>query len=226
MDDFIEYINKISLSVWDGLHISIIQLVLLFIGICFFSLWIFNKNAKPFITALAGTALFFALRSTDIIHHRLQQKIIVYNVPKQSAIDIFSSNTCLFAGDSTLLKDAFLKNFNLKPSRVKNRVYSTENTLLPNIENCILSINTSKVLVLGKAVFTHRPKEKIGLTILILSHNTIQTPVEINNLFKCDYIIADSSIPVWKSTKWKKEFEQLHLRFYSVAQDGAFTVNL
>ena len=80
--------------------------------------------------------------------------------------------------------------------------------------------------MLGKAVFPHRPKEKIGLTILILSRNTIQTPQEINNLFKCDYIIADSSIPAWKSTKWKKEFEQLHLRFYSVAQDGAFTVNL
>jgi len=82
------------------------------------------------------------------------------------------------------------------------------------------------MLLLKKTLPVCQAKEKIALKILILSGNTIQTPEEIDNLFKCDYIVADGSIPSWKAIKWKKEFEQLHLRFYSVARDGAFTINL
>jgi len=226
LNNFIEHIDKFSFSVWDGLHISIIQLVLLLIATCFFSLWLFNKNTRAFISALTAFALFFAMRTADIIHHNLQQKIIVYNIPKQSAVDIITGNTCRFTGDSNILQNAFLKNFNLKPSRIKYRVHSSKSTMLPNMENRILSIHSHSFLVLGKTQRAYQAKEKIELNILILSRNTIQTPEEINNLFKCDYIVADGSIQPWKAIKWKKEFEQLHLRFYSVIQDGAFTINL
>ncbi|MEO8712847.1 MAG: ComEC/Rec2 family competence protein, partial [Parafilimonas sp.] len=124
MNDFVEQIDKLSFSVWDGLHISIIQLVIMFAIICFISLWIFNKNTKTFISSLSCIILFFISRDADIFYHRVQQKIIVYNVPKQSVVDIIAGNTYRFAGDSIVLKDAFLRNFNLKPSRVKNRVYN------------------------------------------------------------------------------------------------------
>jgi competence protein ComEC len=226
MNNFIEHLNKFSFSIWDGLHISIIQLMLLLIAICFLSLWLFHKNARIFIKTLIVFVLFFALRTADIIHHKLQQKIIAYNISKQSAVDIITGNTCRFTGDSIILQNASLKNFSLKPSRIKNRVYTSKDIILPNIENRILSINSSRILLLGKTLHACQVKEKIALNILILSGNTIQTPEKINNLFKCDYIVADGSIPSWKAIKWKKEFEQLHLRFYSVAQDGAFTINL
>lgn len=226
MNEFVQQIDKLSFSVWDGLHISIIQLGLMFAIICFFAFWIFHKNSKAFITALSCMMLLFISFDADIFYHRMQQKIIVYNIPKQSAVDIIAGNTFRFMGDSIVLTDAFLRNFNLKPARVKNRVYSNQNILLPAMENYILKINTSKILILNQPAFIPKSKEKITVNILILSHNINQTPAEINNLFNCNYIIADSSIPAWKSAKWKKEFEQLHLRFYSVAQDGAFTLNL
>jgi competence protein ComEC len=109
LNNFIEHIDKFSFSVWDGLHISIIQLVLLLIATCFLSLWLFNKNTRAFIIALTAFALFFAMRTADIIHHNLQQKIIVYNIPKQSAVDIITGNTCRFTGDSNILQNAFSK---------------------------------------------------------------------------------------------------------------------
>ncbi|HEX5152016.1 MAG TPA: ComEC/Rec2 family competence protein [Parafilimonas sp.] len=226
MNAFIEHIDKFSFSVWDGLHISFIQLILLLIATCLFAVWLFYKNTRAFVRALTVFTLFFVLRTADIIHHKLQQKIIVYNIPKQSAVDVIIGNTFLFTGDSAILQNAFLKNFNLRPARIKNRVHSSKDIVLPNIENCVLSINSSSTLMLAKTLPAYQPKEKMELNILILSRNTVQTPEEINNYFKCDYIVADGSIPLWKAIKWKKEFEQLHLRFYSVAQDGAFTINL
>jgi len=198
----------------------------MFLVISFLSFWIFSRKTKNLVIALSFIMMFFILRGVDRMQHKVQQKLIVYNVSKQSAVDIIAGNTCNFAGDSIVLQDAFLRNFNLKPSRIKNRIYSKENIVLPAVENCILKINSSEILMLGKGDYIQQSAKKIKLDILILSGNSTQTPSEIKNLFDCNYIVADGSIPTWKSSKWKKEFEQLHLRFYSVAQDGAFTLKL
>jgi competence protein ComEC len=226
MNDFVEYINKISFSVWDGLHISIIQLSIMFLIISFISVWIFNRNTKNILAALFLTILFFILRDADLIHHKFQEKIIVYNVPKQIAVDITAGNTCRFTGNSVVLQDAFLRNFNLKPARVANRIYSSRDVLLPNINDYVLKVNSCKILIADGEFTIQHPKEKIKVNILILTNDFNKTPGELNDIFNCDYIIADSSIPAWKSAKWKKEFEQLHLRFFSVAQQGAFTLKL
>ncbi|MEP6682936.1 MAG: ComEC/Rec2 family competence protein [Parafilimonas sp.] len=226
MNDFVEHINKISFSVWDGLHISILQLIIMLLTIAFISFWIFNKNTKNIIAALSFILVFFILRDVDLTYHKLQQKIIVYNVSKQNAVDVIAGNTCHFIGDSVVLQDKFLRNFNIKPSRVTSRVYSTKDVLLPYINNYILQINASKILILDKNFYAEKPKEKIAVNVLILSHNFNKTPEEISNIFNCDYVVADSSIPPWKCAKWKKEFQQLHLRFFSVAQQGAFTLKL
>jgi competence protein ComEC len=166
------------------------------------------------------------LRDADLIYHSGQQKLIVYNIPKNSAVDIVAGNHYCFAGDLIVLQDAFLRNFNLKSSRIKNRIYASEDLLLPGIENCILQIQSSKVLMLGQNSFRYNATSKIKVDALILTSKVNLTSAEINDLFNCKYIIADSSVPLWKSSQWKKEFEQLHLRFYSVAQDGAFTLKL
>ena len=226
MNDFIEHINKLSFSVWDGLQISIIELLIIFIIIFFFSFWIFTKKTRSLIKGIAFTALIFVLRDIDVIYHRRQQKIIVYNVPKQKAIDIIAGNTLRFAGDSNVIQDAFLRNFNLRSAHIKNKVFSNQRILLPDIENFILNVNSSKILLLGNESFYSNNQQRIPVDVLILSKNTQQTPEQINNLFQCNYIVADSDVPIWKSARWKKEFEQLHLRFFSVAQDGAFTLKL
>ncbi|MEP6466540.1 MAG: ComEC/Rec2 family competence protein [Parafilimonas sp.] len=226
MNDFVEHINKISFSVWDGLHISIIQLLTMLLAISFFSVWIFSKNSKNIIAALSFIIMFFVLRDADIMHHNAQQKIIVYNVPKQNAVDLIAGNTCKFAGDSIVLQDKFLRNFNVKPSRVTNRIFNKQDVMLPNINNYILQVNTSKILIIDKNFAVQKTNAKIAVNILILTHDFNKTPAEISNIFNCDYVVADSSIPLWKSVKWKKEFEQLHLRFFSVAQQGAFILKL
>ena len=226
MNAFILHINRIPFSVWDGLYISIIQLLILFAVITFLSFWIFSKKPTHLITALSFVLVFFILRDFDFMRHKSQQKLIVYNVPRQTAVDIISGNHYRFMGDSIVISNAVLRNFNLKPARIKNRVSTSETIMLPAVANYILDINSAKVLLLDDNRYTGKPAKKIKLDVLILSHSANQTPAELNDLFDCRYIIADGSIPLWKAAKWKKEFEQLHLRFYSVAHSGAFTLKL
>jgi competence protein ComEC len=222
MNNFIEHINGISFSVWDGLHISIIQLLLMFTAVILGVNWLLNKSTKVFIPGLICILLFFILRDADIIYHKRQQKMIVYNVQAKSAADFISGSSCYYAGDPAVLTDAVLNTFNIKYSRTKDRVYKNYNEVVPDTKDYILRVGTLKILMLDDMSLGPYPKSKIRLDALILSQNFKQTPQELNNIFDCKYIVADASVPLWKSAKWKKDFEQLHLRFYSVAQQGAF----
>ena len=40
------------------------------------------------------------------------------------------------------------------------------------------------------------------------------------------FIYFDASNPMWKIEKWKKDCEELHLRFHSVPEQGAFITDL
>lgn len=226
MNDFVEHIDKLPFSTWDGLHISILQLVILTVATCLICAWIFNRQTKYLLKALFCFCLFLVFQDADFIFHQQQQKLVVYHVPKSSAIDFISGNTVKFAGDSSVITNVFLRNFNIKPSRVKHRVYSSESILLPCIENRILDFHSKKILLLGNCRMPFYPPKKIPLHVLILSENTMLNPEEISKIFECNYVVADGSVPAWKSRKLKKQFEQLHLRFFSTAQDGAFTLKM
>lgn len=226
MNKFILHINELPFAVWDALHISFAQLLLLLIATGFFAGWIFNSSTRYLLAGLGSLLAFCTLRATAIIQHKQQEKLVVYNVSKHSAIDFIDGSTCRFAGDSIVLTDVLQRNFNIRPARIKDQVYSAANDMLPNIENYILLTGNSRILVLSKPVSVNQPDKKIPLGILILTGNTAHDPLAISNLFNCNIIVADATIPEWKAIKLKKEFEQLHLRFYSVAQQGAFTLKL
>jgi competence protein ComEC len=226
MNDFIGHIDRLPFSVWDGLHIYTWQLVILFACIAALSTWIFHKKRSALIAALSFLILFFVIRDADLIRHKDQQKLIVYNVPQLSGIDLIAGSSCYFAGDSSVITDAFLRNFDIKPSRVKDRVYANNNILLPNIQNIIMTFGTKKILILNRSVHTSFLPGKIPVDIIILSGNAKISIAELQKIFDCKQVVADSRNPSRKCLQWKKDCEQLHLRFHSVTQDGAFALKM
>jgi len=226
MNSFIQYLDRTSFSVLDELHISLWQLIILFGFVIAASVWIFYKNKAALISALSFLLLFFILRDINVIQHSQQQKIIVYNVPQYAAIDFISGNNCCFSGDSLVIVNALLRNFNLKSSRVKDRVSINKNILLPHFDNIILNYNNKKVLLLDKPVSKTSTTIKIPVDVIIIDGNINNSINELNEIFYCKTYIATSNIPMWKFTQWKKDCEQLHLRFHSVALQGAFVIKL
>ena len=62
---------------------------------------------------------------------------------------------------------------------------------------------------------------------LIIVTGSSPIPLEkIAKYFPASLLVFDSSNPLWKIQKWKKEAERLHLRHYSVPEKGAFEYNL
>jgi competence protein ComEC len=71
-----------------------------------------------------------------------------------------------------------------------------------------------------------QPAEKIAVDILILSKNAPVHISRITDVFTCRKMVFDSSNPIWKTNKWKQECMQLGIPCHSVAEQGAFVLNL
>lgn len=226
MNVFIEYIDKASFAVWDGLSISLWQLLLLFACIISAGIWLMYKNKNAFIASTGFIAAFMLLWSIKSIQHTQQQKIVVYNVPQHSAIDFISGNNFYFGGDSIVIKDVLMRNFNLKPNRIKNHLPLHENILLPTANNLALNYKNKKVLLLNQSINTKNSEQKIHADIIIITGKIKNSITDLQKVFDCDTYIVTSVISSWKCMQWKKDCEQLHLRFHSVAQQGAAVINL
>jgi competence protein ComEC len=62
-----------------------------------------------------------------------------------------------------------------------------------------------------------------GQADMMIISNNMDIPFHILfNQNPCRYWIADGTNSLWKIQEWKKEAEQLHLRFHSVNELGAY----
>ncbi len=226
LNGFIQYIDQTYFSVWDGLHISIWQLLLFFCAIIATSIWLLHKSKTAFIASLCFIIMFFLLRDIDVLNHKQQQKIIVYNVPQHTAIDFIGGNSCWFSGDSLVLTDPLLRNFNLKFSRIQDRISLNKNVLIPQIHNTILSVNGKKVLLLNQHISKVTAQVKIKLDVIIITEDIKNSIHDLQNIFDCNMYIMSGKIPAWKCEQWKKDCEQLHLRFHAVTQQTASVLNI
>lgn len=224
MDAFIENINALPISVWNNLQLSVLQTWMLFgifISIC---IWLIFKSSKAFITSLAFICLFFVSLSFDYTERNQQQKLIVYNIPKQSAIDLMQGNYYSFTGDSILLQDGFLRNFHLKPARILYQVTPSNTNVLK--ENQVTIIDGKIILLLTQSIPRQTFQTKIPVDILIIAHNPRIYINQLQQAFDCKLIVFDSSNPLWKIQLWKKDCDSLHLRFHSTPENGALVMDL
>jgi competence protein ComEC len=226
MNSYVEKIEALPFSLWDGLQINIIQTILLFLFIAGVSFWLMEKRKPGLTIALVSLLGFFAIRSYSFMNAGSQKKIIVYNVPQHRAIDFIDGRSYLFYGDSDLLADDFVRNFHLRPSRISSRISSA-----PAINNLIVYGNyagykSMKILLADTAILFSIPENKQDVDLLIISKNPKLYISQINKAFNIKQVVFDGSVPAWKLNYWKKDCDSLHIPYYDVNEKGAFVMNL
>ena len=226
MNSYIERIEKLPFSIWDGLQITIYQALLLFLFSTGMSYWLIEKSKAGIKVGLVALLGFIGLRSYSFIESSKQQKLIVYNVPQKRAIDMVTGRKYLFIGDSDLLQNDFLRNFHLKPARILYRMQQTIS--LENFRNDDnhISFNGKHILLLDKTVSYRPQQQKSKIDLLVISKNP---KLYINNLgaaFDIKQVVFDGSVPSWKSSYWKKACDSLHIPWFDVTVSGAFQMTM
>jgi hypothetical protein len=107
MNTVIERTARLPFAVIDQVQVSLIQTIILYISIGYFAWWLLEKKRFALVTGTGFLAIFFLLRTSRLIQQSAQQKLIVYNIPKQKAIDVIDGNSCRFLGNVSAIEAMF-----------------------------------------------------------------------------------------------------------------------
>jgi competence protein ComEC len=227
MNKFILWVNEFSFAVWDKIPATVLSTWLLYAIVTGFAGWLILANKKYFQAALIALLAFVMLSAYNKWQTGKQQKLIVYNVPQQQAIDIINGNRYFFVGDSILLEDGALQNFHLKPGRIAQQLTGRADTLTDVFQqNIFYQFNNTKILILDKAINFEPVQEKIKLDLVIISKNPKLSITALAKVFNCSQFVFDASNPAWKIKKWQQECMLLQLNYHSVPEAGAFIYNV
>ncbi len=226
MNTYIEHIESIPFSLWDGLQIGLAQALLLLLFIVGTSYWLMERSARGLKWALVAFLGFSALRSWSFLESSRQQKIIVYNVSQKKAIDIINGRGYYFAGDSSLLENDLARNFNLKPSRVLHRIKEVNDMEGLSVrENC-LEYRGKHILLLDGPVSYIPSSSRPAIDLLVISKNPKLYMKKLAAALEIKQVVFDASVPAWRSGYWKKDCDSLAIPWHDVTTSGAFVMNL
>lgn len=226
MNSYVEKIETLPFSLWDGLQINILQVVLLFILITGAGYWMLEKRKTGLRIGLVALLSFFITRSFSFWEKSKQQKVIVYNVGQNQAIDFINGRHFIFAGEPDLQKNDFVRNFHLETSRILQRVSQTDflNGFLRN-ENYISFCNKN-ILLLDSSASFKQSTTRYPIDLLVVSKNPKLYLPNLANCFIINQVVFDGSVAAWKLKSWKKDCDSLRIPYHDVSEKGAFVMNL
>lgn len=223
MNSYIEWFDKLSFSIWNGLSITIVQSVLLIAMVFGFCFWLMEKRKSYLWVFTFSMLLFLIAHTASLVETRQQKKLIVYNVPRHKAIDVIVGNYYSFIGDSALLADDFQRNFHLQPSRIFHR--TVFKPIFP-IDVKEIKLDQTTICLIDTSFLLKQQERKSLIDVLILSKNPKLDVPALAASFDIGQVVIDGSVPAWKARLWKRACDSLQIPCYDVNEKGAFVVNL
>jgi len=226
MNSYIERIEILPFSLWDGLQISILQTILLFGVATGLGFWLMEKSKTGLKYALTALFGFVVLRTISFIQANDREQLIVYNVPQKRAIDLIDGRKYFFVGDSDLLADDFIRNFHLKPSRILHRIEPAINFENYQQQENLIICNSKRIMTIGETKYFAPLEEKIPVDLLLISGNPKLYFNKLVETFSVKQVVFDGSCPAWKINYWKKDCDLLQIPWHDVSEKGAFVMTL
>ena len=240
MNSSVKFIEGLPYSIIQGITISNFEMILLYV-ISFFVIFFFIKRnfrwlkyAFFCIIAMELIACFYKIRETN------QEKFIVYNINKTSALDFVDGMENLFLADASMIHDQSRIAFHIQnnwwnlglkhsaacdiadSSITQNNAFSTEYFRKDNF----IQYGNKRIAMINKANANLISSEKIRVDYLILTENAKVSISDMVKQYNARLIIFDSSNSRWYVEKWKKECQSQKCSFYSVIDQGAFITDL
>jgi hypothetical protein len=69
-------------------------------------------------------------------------------------------------------------------------------------------------------------QQKVPVDLLVLSQNPSQELSYLSRALDIRQVVADATVPAWKSRRWQQQCDSLQIPFHDVRTKGAFVMNL
>ncbi len=219
-------------SVTPGLHPSLFSVFLLYLIFILFFLWIKKTRSIYLFSVLSLCCLLGVLSLEDTLHSIKQNRIILYKYTKQLTIHLIHGRQSDLLVWGNQLSDSSGINYLIHPVENKLNLNNTHIRLSVNPEHKDFLFSPNFVAFQGKTflipdtLWIKHPIIPFRKTDYIILNTSIPPPV-IENLEKTFpkalFITIDHRTDLYFR---KKTLNLLHIRYMSIANSGALSINL
>ena len=237
----LQLIEYLPFSVIEGLVITDLQFWFLYGGMVTTVFFFVFNHLRYLQWTLATLLVIMGSYSWKQFHHLEQKQMVVYHVPKGTAIEFIVGNQSHLVGNESLLKEKKNKAFqyNIAPNQLMSNIEVSQTTSLSNFNDVELGINNKLQFQLPFIQFSNRK--------ILLLDNTTVVPDSLNKKLKVDYLILtqnarinlqrtldwieakqvifDASNSYRRVKRWKSECELHGLNCHDVYEKGAFVAD-
>ncbi len=236
MNYLVTGIERMPFSTLNGIYITQYEVVILFfiLGL----LWIFAeyRNYRTVLPMIAATVLVSISISWRNLENIRSNQIVVYGINKHTAIELIRRNEHLIISDSTLRKDEFAIDFNMKgfwakrglssdPQIVSMQDSVPENDFFRKKEDLIsfggkiFSIWTGDIKRLNSSEMV----QKVDFVVVTNSKENLDVMLSYYNPTK---LVLDMSVPYWQVEKWRKAAQKAKITLVNIKEVGAYIVDI
>ena len=238
-------IDVLPYSLSENIRFSVTDTWLLYLFIsCMICLIVYRKfiyiaMGFSFISLFLCSTFF--LNYTDLD----QRKIIIYNIPKFSAINFIDGKDNILLSDIKLTENRNKLMFHLQNNWINNGVrnekiirldhlhkkHSISNLYRISNNNFFTKRNyfqfySSRIAIINNSSQLSQQENKLAVDLLLITKNTKLTITELLKQFTPHQIVIDASNSTCTSKRFKQEAATLDIACWSVLLDGAFIQNL
>ncbi len=221
LNGIIGFVEGLPGAVTHNIYYSIIQVLLLYLFIALTYLAIHRRRRRPAWVAYGVFALLAVSFFVRKIGLQKQNEVIVYEIPKVSAIGFCAGQQAVLFSDSIRSEKDKLFQYNIATHARK--LHATQQIVPIDTShyrtNYVLK-NGSFILYGAKTYYLLKSKEKVYPTgklfhidVLILQHNPVQEPQQVAEVFEFKEVIADQTNTPFYVERWRSWCQEKQIPF-------------
>lgn len=229
LNKFIFWIDGLSFALIERLVITQFEMYVIYLLIIFILWMIAEKRAKVFIASLVCVLVLATVNVVEAVRNSKQNQLVVYSVPGKSAIAFLDRRNVYYDFDTALLNNESSMLFHVKHHwwesgvKTESKIDTSQNQFLSTTQmpfGKLFVVNDFSVLVVDQAlpktndIFQNRLK----VDVVILSHNPKVYLENLKKIIDFDEVVFDTSNKRWRINYWKKDCEQLKLKYHDCAE--------
>jgi competence protein ComEC len=220
----VKWVESLPYSLSLGISISQVETVIIYSVIFLFVIAISTKKARTIQVAFCVAILFMGMQIDEQSTARKQHYFIVYDVPKERAIDFVDGNQNYFIASESLNADKSKMRFNIQHFRWEKRVIESILVSTDFIANNYfrrdnyIQFFDKKILLLDKEFKKPTNISDLHFDYIVISN---KAKLDLENITS-NQVIIDSSVPNYRWEQIKKECLKWDIPFYNVNTQGAY----
>jgi len=220
----VAWVESLPYSLSLGISINTLETLLIYSVVFLLTIAFVKKKATYLQLGFFVFILFMGFQLKEQYDTKQQSYFIVYDVPKQRAIDFVDGNNNYFIATDDLQNNQNKMRFHIMHYRWERRV--KKSTLIPDLFQAnnyfrngnFIQFFDQKILLWDEYFVKPDNSSTIELDYIIVSEKARLDFININ----CKQVIIDSSVSKYKWEQIKKECRKWDIPFYNVNTQGAF----